>query len=483
MQLKKIADFFEQNKAVRFIERALNSIFFPLLTAVVAVGCYFLGWDLVTIWYVCICGTAIMVCCKDATPVLCLLLFINILVSMQHSPSTWVASDFFSRKEVLAQAITGVSVFGAAMLARIVCTLAMRTFKITPMFLGVCALGAAFVLSGALYGSYFEMNAIYGLGLAAILAVVFLFASGNFHPDKKSFKRVSLYFIALFASLTVELAAVYIFQDGVIVDGSIRRELIRFGWGSYNQFGLLITMCMPAWFYLALKMKHGWAFLLGGAANFAVAVLCMSRQAILMSAVLLVICCVWYLIASKKRERIIGGSMMAGALVAAAVVMGVMHEKFATLFYSFTVSLSTGSGRIQLWEKGFTNFLHHPAFGVGFYDPEAAIGEPGYFASGLSRSVPVMCHNTIVQLLSSCGAVGLVAYLVHRVQTVISFVRNVNSERVLVALLLCAMLLVSLLDNHIFYFTPTLIYAALISLLAATEKKESVAGEEQRKKA
>ena len=59
-------------------------------------------------------------------------------------------------------------------------------------------------------------------------------------------------------------------------------------------------------------------------------------------------------------------------------------------------------------------------------------------------------------------------------QTVISFINNVTAERTLIALTMCVLLLMSLLDNHLFYFITTIQYSILLSLLAVTEKKKQV---------
>ncbi|MDE6691031.1 MAG: hypothetical protein K2K04_03590, partial [Clostridia bacterium] len=63
-RMDQIGERIENSKVTQILRRALSSYFFPLVTAVVSVGCYYLGWDIVNIWYLCICGTAIMVCCK-----------------------------------------------------------------------------------------------------------------------------------------------------------------------------------------------------------------------------------------------------------------------------------------------------------------------------------------------------------------------------------------------------------------------------------
>ena len=84
-----------------------------------------------------------------------------------------------------------------------------------------------------------------------------------------------------------------------------------------------------------------------------------------------------------------------------------------------------------------------------------------------------MCHNTILQLLSSCGIVGLIAYLIHRTQTVISFFRKITLQRSFIALTILSILVISLFDNHIFNIFPTIIYGALTAIFEKSEKSDA----------
>jgi hypothetical protein len=81
-----------------------------------------------------------------------------------------------------------------------------------------------------------------------------------------------------------------------------------------------------------------------------------------------------------------------------------------------------------------------------------------------------MYHDTLLQFLGACGAVGLFAYGVHRSQTVISYVKNITVERTYIALTILALLLVSLFDNHLFYIFPTLTYSMIVAVMVNSEK-------------
>ena len=134
MKLRQIFNFVENSKITQVIELALSSYYFPLVTAAVFVLSYYLGWEIVAIWYTCICGTAIMICCKDVTPVLCLFLFLNIMSSRQHCP-VHEGSDFvtdptyFVRPAILAQEIIGVVFWAGSMIFRFVTGILSKRFK------------------------------------------------------------------------------------------------------------------------------------------------------------------------------------------------------------------------------------------------------------------------------------------------------------------------------------------------------------------
>lgn len=483
-RIAQIGERIENNKVTVILRRALSSYFFPLVTAVVSVGCYYLGWDIVNIWYLCICGTAIMVCCKDVSPVLCLILFFSLLPSAEHSPSyNGRSSGYLVSPPILAQEIIGVIFFIGTVLFRLVWGIVRGKFKITPLFWGVAALSAAFILSGVFYTHYTAMNLLYGLALSGIIIVFYIFCYCNFGTCEKTFKQIASYFIAVAAAVALELCICYIAnRSEAAAEGW--RSVLRFGWGTYNQAGLMLTMAIPAWFYIAGKHKRGYWFLAGAAVNEGMCFLSQSRQAMLMSLVVLCACCVWLLIWDRGKKRIIDLAVMGAVIALIIIAAGIMHERVFTFLKGALdkASLSTGNGRTWLWDLGWKNFLHKPLFGVGFYDPNAyteynEAGEliswgVGYYVPGdLSHSIPRMCHNTVFQLLSACGIVGLTAYLFHRVQTLISFINNITAERTLIALTMCALLLMSLLDNHLFYFITTIQYSILLSILAATEKK------------
>ena len=477
MDFSQTIEKFNNSNISKFIEKAFSSYVFPFVTAAVTVLSTTFGLEPLIVWYICICGAAISLCCKDVSPVICLFVFMHVCISMQHSPDKrvdWCDPAYLTSPAFLAQAIVAVLLLISTVIYRIADSIIKKRFKITPLFIGLVAYFTALALNGLFSSKYYFMDTLYGLGMGAIILFMFVYVSGNVVINESTYKRIAFIFVALCLTLALQLMVTYITLD-VVQDGVIQRGFIMFGWGTYNQFGMLITLCIPSWFYLAAKYKYGFAFLFGVPFNLVVAVFGMSRQSILMAAVLTILCCVWYLIIVPKRQKLYGGAFMSVAAVVALIVILINKDNFANIFSGLAASFITGSGRSEIWEDGLKKFLHNPIFGNGFYDLTATeMHMPGYNGEsyGFTQVIPFMCHNTFIQLLFAGGVVGLIAYLIHRVQTVVSLFNNPCAGRFFIMFTMCGILLTSLLDNHIFYPLPLFIYAPLLAVFALSEKGE-----------
>ena len=183
------------------------------------------------------------------------------------------------------------------------------------------------------------------------------------------------------------------------------------------------------------------------------------------AAVIGLVCVVWLLICRKGRNRLINIALLVAAVVGVGVAVFVEWDTLAVYIKSIIDNLNDGGNRIALWKRAIEDFLRAPIFGVGFYYlKDLDLGFVGL------EIIPKMYHNTILQMLGACGTAGAAAYLFHRVQTVISFFKNITLERVYLAFTGGILLFISLFDNHMFYLFPTLLYVGLVGLLNVSEK-------------
>lgn len=470
MNVKDRGEKLNNSKDVGIIRRLLSSRFFPFITAVVVVGCYYLSWDMVTIWYMGLCGTAILLLLDDVTPLISLFLFMNIMISWKNSPSVTAGnSDFYFQPAVLAQICVVIGLLVIVIIIKTVRSIKRGNFKLTPTFWGLCEFALAMILNGLFSQGYNVMNLVYGLFMAFFFLGIFVLGSANIKVNSQTFERIAWGFIALSACLILELAVAYLTYDGLIADGRINRGKLMFGWGIYNTMGMLFTISLPSAGYLAIKYKNGWMF----TAYLIILTLCayltLSRQTILVASIIAVLCLMAILV--KVKNRFVHCAVIILLLGVTVVLCYVFNDLIKATLANLADNFLSGSGRIDLWKLGLEYFAQSPILGVGFFVP--VNGDPGF--TGLDI-IPRMYHNTVIQLIATGGLVALAAYAVHRTQTVISYFINPSLDRSYIVITIVALLLLNLLDNHLFYILPTLVYSMLVAVLINSENTTSGEG-------
>ncbi len=448
------------------LRSAVASAFFPFVTAAVTLVCYYLALDMVIIWYMAICGTFILLFSKDITPLITLFLFMNIMISMENSPTLAGGndpSDYYFQVHILAQIGVAIGLFASAGILRMVLDIRNGRFKCSPTFFGLCLFAVAIMFNGIFSEGYTPMNAVYGFFMAFLFLGVFIICSGGIRVNEQTFSQVALSFIALSVCMIIELAVAYCTYDNLwTADGSLNRTVLYYGWGMYNTMGMLLTISMPAAAYLARVNKTGWLFtvyliILEGAT-----LLSLSRQAMLCGTFIFIICVVWILM--KRPGRAVNIGIFAVAALAGIGILVAKRELIYSVLAKLLENFTSGSGRAALYAQAWQVFLENPVFGEGFYRDLS--GDPGFIGLPI---MPDMYHNTVFELLAVGGLVAFIPYVIHRTQTVISFVKRPTHDRFYVALTIGALLILSLLDNHIFYILPTLVYSFMTALLVNSE--------------
>lgn len=447
----------------------LSSKYFPFVTAAITLLSYFLGLDIVLIYYISITGILILLLLEDITPVISLLLFMSVTVSYGNSPSPIMdSSDYFSQPVILVQTVIMLSLFALAAVYRVTLLGVKREFKPTPVFFGLCAFSLVLFLNGLFSENYDSKNLFYGLILALCFLFIFTGIKDNVVTDGSGFEKLNLSFFALSLLLVTELTVKYFTTENLIVDGDIARTKLTFGWGMWNTMGMMLVLCVPSVVYLAAKNKYGFVYTLYSVLLFVACFMSCSRQAMITVAIIYPVCILILLI--KGKNRIANICIIIAAIVAGVIMLTVSWNTVVRYFMDLLKKLfvegdGAGNGRGKLWREAVTYFTSAQFLGVGFY---VKFSSPDF--AGLSF-IPLMCHNTLLELLSACGILGLITYAIHRGQTVISFFNNVTLERTFLALTISGLLITSLFDNHIFYIFPTMIYSSLTAFLVKSEKK------------
>ncbi len=461
------------------LKTVLGSRYLPFVTAAILLVCNYLALDIVMIYYMVLVMLAIVLLLDDLTPMIGQLMFFNVLSSEENSPSALLnKSDFLARPVIYIQIIVLASILVCAFIYRFVVLVRGRTFKPTPVFWGLCAFSGLLLLNGLGAADYDIMNFAYALVLAFAFLALYVLLAGNVRLTERNFRQICWAFVAFTVLLVFQMVVKYATNMGKIMENINRGEiyntlksLMEFGWGNWNTIGMLLTISIPPIFLLAVKYKHGWLLNLYGAFITLAALFTCSRQA-------MVAAIIFYLISAaivmvKGKRRVLHIASVCAVLLIVAVILAAKREWIADVFRTAIKNLFDDEGqftaneRTTLLKAAVRYFIQNPVFGAGFFVDFESFGAADMANFGF---VPLMAHNTFAELLGVSGMLGFTAYCVHRVQTIIAFVKNPSLNKSFFALSIAAMLFMSLVDNHIFYILPTMIYTSLLVFICKDER-------------
>jgi hypothetical protein len=198
-------------------------------------------------------------------------------------------SNYFFQPAILSQLIVIVVFLIGSIITRMVLSIKDGRVKLTPTLFGLIGFSVLLLCNGFFNDDFNIFNTLYGAVLVFCFLGIFVLGCGNIKVNDKTFERLAYTFIALGILLMVELAVIYLTYDGIVVDGMVNRSVITFGWGTYNQAGMLFAISTPSALYLACKKNWGWVFTIYSVILLTATFFAMSRQAIVAVPIVFVI--------------------------------------------------------------------------------------------------------------------------------------------------------------------------------------------------
>lgn len=471
-KLKKISF----KDALSAIKRLLSWEFFPFITAAVLLATYYLSLDLVGVYFVCLTVTAMLLSLDDITPVLPQFLFMNVLVSEAHSPLKFggntAGSDYYTRTENLVQIVVLICLLAVAAIVRYALSSRQKKFKPSLVLISSLFLAASFVLNGVGADGYKINNLLYGAVLAFIVLGIYAVTEQGTSSCEHNYLKIAYGFVAFSALLTVELAVKYATNfDKIFYDGYIHKNAVILGWGVWNNIGTFFAISIPPVCILAAKHKFGYLFYVYAALLTACAFLTGSRQAMLGSSIAFLSCSVALTV--KSRKRLVNSIIFAVLSVGVIITVAVMWDKVAEILQRLLKDIFDkegeylGNGRRKLILLGISYFKENPLFGSGFF-----AGFESFELVGITNELlPTFAHNTIAEILGTCGFTGIAAYFFHRVATFVEFFKKPTQNKLFIAISVLTLLIICLFDNYIFYLLPTLVYASMLPFACGTNQR------------
>ena len=333
-------------------------------------------------------------------------------------------------------------------------------FLKSKLFLGYVLLAAAFLLNGLFFFEGFTPgNITYALALIGTLCASFALFAVNLDFTNE-LKRYFLYVLYV-ASMVIVVEFFAFFAGQIrIENGEIVKESVIIGWGICNNVGAMMAMLIPIHFYFAAYKKRGYIFYATGVLSYIAVALSLSRASLLAATFLICACAVavCFIGPNKKQNRIITASLAFVGILGLILLWG----KISKVFGDYLSRGFDNNGRFDIWRHGLNEFVRHPIFGAGFYS-----GYPTEYQ--YVPFLPYRYHNTIIQLLATCGLFGFLSYAFHRFQTVKLFLSKKSGVSLFLALCLSGLLIASLLDNHMFNLYPCIYYSLILLIFEKTE--------------
>lgn len=358
--------------------------------------------------------------------------------------------------------ITVAVVFSACVIYHIILNKERYNLKYalkSPLFWGILLLSISFLPNNLIYREGFFWKDL-GFSLALLIAYigVFLIFYLGFEFDENFKKHVvfALYVVSIL--ITLELYSLFITGQVQFLDGEIVKESVRTGWGIWNTMGCYLSMLLPIHFYLATFVKkYGYIFYITGLFSYLSIVLSLSRSSLLAGTFVIIISVIvsCFFGVNKTINRIITSALFILAIF--GVIL--LWDKISNILGDYIDRGLDDNGRFDIYIFGWQKFLSHPILGCGFYD--------AYHIN--NNGLPFAYHNTVIQMMASCGIIGLAAYLYHRYQTIKLFLKQRSIKNLFLMLCISALLITSLLDVHMFSLYPTLFY---IIILITIEKSK-----------
>ena len=228
----------------------------------------------------------------------------------------------------------------------------------------------------------------------------------------------------------------------------------------YNNLGAMLAMALPFAFSLGLSYRKDWlALSIGGIFLVGIFLTC-SRASILAGGFIFLLCLCLLIRYSENRKVLI--TLLASLFVLFLAGCFLLREKLLRLFSDLIRRGLDPTTRDEIYLKGLQLFTEAPVFGSSFFSPGYV---PWDFSTvdSFSALIPPRWCNTIVQLLVSTGVVGTVAYLIHRADTFVFFLKRRTRENSFILCSMLVLIIASLLDCHFFNLGPVLFYSATLA--------------------
>lgn len=411
------------------------------IVGTISVLCWALGLELVGLIFFVTLASYGLIRLENTLPVLTSFLFVPVIFKRHFT-----IADFN---------IWLLPAIGVFVIALIIHWIKFRPKLKQPKFIfGFLALIVAFITMGIGSGKPFYFNYwLTSVGVIALLVVVYLFFNATLAKvDIKFFAKL---FMTLGLVIFVQIAIYYATVDSFYF--AIMRKSLHLGWAISNAIGTVLLFTIPITAYLIISSKRNAFYIIATVLQLVAMLFTFSRGAILALVIGAIPIIIYLYKYSYDRMKFIVKSefIFIGIMLLVVFLFGPLSEVLKFM-------VATGFDdrlRMEDYLLAWNNFLDFPIFGTNLYYLFEIKGKIYWY------------HNTLLQMASSMGLVGLLAMLYHWFEKYRVIVKSFNPFNVFLTIALLMTEIHGLID--VTYFAVHFMIP-LIAILLIMEKNTSI---------
>lgn len=342
-------------------------------------------------------------------------------------------------------------------------------------FYGIAGLNIAILLGGIFSEYWSPVNIAYGFALIAGLDMFYLVL----YPTVKRADRTIITYLCRILVLTCLLIATQVIllvlklnEQGLFLYFSpwngrwvIQREYVAMSWGISTIIGASSVVGIPAALFLAKQERFPALYYLAALVMWGGAALTNSRSSMLAGLAFLIVGIIIISFSGKNKRCNLMFSISLVSVVILTFVLAcrelINSEHREEILYGLSTLLErfkSVDDRISIYDAGIKDYLIAPIFGVGWN--KGALSPELRFNNFYSN----MYHCIVIQMGASAGTVGLLALIFHVKDIFILAFKRISLDRIFLLSIPAIILLMSLVDNFIFYLNIQIFYVAFLAL-------------------
>ncbi|MBN2504605.1 MAG: O-antigen ligase family protein [Bacilli bacterium] len=295
------------------------------------------------------------------------------------------------------------------------------------MTLGIVWMFVAMILS-SFNAAFVDLNYVFYAVVGLLYAFMYFFFLNSMSGDHTEYLLKLM--LILGALISVEVMMYYLQVDDIIY--ALENKTINLGWGISNYIATYLIMFIPVTFYFAKKTKFNLEFIVLALFQIIMLLFTLSRGGIVAFTFVLLFLLVYLYSGKNWKYTLLSSVLTLGSLF---LIVYFNKDLFLAMFDRFQRLLFDDTGRFEIYLDAWNKFKANPLFGAGIF---ARLDEAGNYR---------MFHNTVLHIMATFGAFGLVSLLIQVFMMFKIALTRISNQTVILAIAIMGAHAHGMVDN------------------------------------